>query len=95
MCIRSIHLDCNFTLFVIDVAKMVLNRCTVEKLKCEPKSNRPVPNPSRDSEEYEVIFNYEFLEDYIGDWTADKTRYLRTHKQLLLNQRKRSHAHDF
>ncbi len=72
MCILHINLGCNFTLFVIDVAKMVLNRCTVEKLECEPKSNKPVPNPSRDNEEYEVIFNYEFLEDYIGDWTADK-----------------------
>ena len=37
-----------------DVAEIVLNRCTVEK------------NKIRDGKDYEMLFNYEFIEDYNG-----------------------------
>ena len=42
-----------------DVAEIVLNRCTVEK-----ESNKK--QQSREGKNYEVLFNYEFIEDYNG-----------------------------
>ncbi|XP_064407355.1 transient receptor potential cation channel subfamily A member 1 homolog isoform X2 [Halichondria panicea] len=41
-----------------DVAEIVLNRCTVEK------------NKIRDGKDYEMLFNYEFIEDYNGGDTG-------------------------
>lgn len=46
-----------------DVAEMVLNGCTVERSK-------PGIKDYREGKDYEVLFNYEFIEDYHDDSIA-------------------------
>ncbi len=48
------------------IAKIVLDNCVVENY--ETNSKEAERTPSRDNSDYQVIFNYEFLEDYKNGW---------------------------